>query len=155
MLQQLATKDGLDELSPFLLLAAVTDAVKDIQFGLTHLDRDERALALGTVFEVDTNGTRTKKDDVYYLNFKVETHGSVFQEAAEFTAKWAALSGSTLALWASPRPAEPGWIVENDLHHRELTAQTYVFRRAQSWTLPGQPSLVFACFGEGRFGVYL
>jgi hypothetical protein len=86
MLEQLAFRDGLTTVSPRLLLGAVTDAVKDIEYGLSHLEDSELLTALSTVFDFDDNGTAKTKDDVFYLNFKVTTNGSFAQESAEFLA---------------------------------------------------------------------
>jgi hypothetical protein len=50
MIQRLAVNDQLDMISPTLLLAAVTDAANDIEYGLQHLPDDEKLLALETIF---------------------------------------------------------------------------------------------------------
>jgi hypothetical protein len=56
MIGQLAINDQLDQISPTLLLAAVTDAANDIEYGLQNLPTDEQSLALEAIFGPSDDG---------------------------------------------------------------------------------------------------
>ena len=79
MIGRLAINDKLHLLSPKVLIAAVEDAVGDIQYGLENLPQQELVAALGILFEP------TSEPGVLAFNFEVETT-SVRQEFVEYLA---------------------------------------------------------------------
>jgi hypothetical protein len=79
MIGRLAINDKLHLLSPKVLIAAVEDAVGDIQYGLENLPQQELVAALGILFEP------TSETGVFAFNVKVETT-SIRQEFVEYLA---------------------------------------------------------------------
>ena len=79
MIGRLAINDKLHILPPKVLIAAVEDAVGDIQYGLENLPQQELAAALGSLFEP------TSDPGVFAFDFEVETT-SIRQEFIEYVA---------------------------------------------------------------------
>ncbi len=67
MIGSLALHGFLNVLSPFQLLGALTDAVKDIDYGLDHLPGEELADALNFIFEP------TGDPNVFVFDFAIKT----------------------------------------------------------------------------------
>ena len=66
MIGSLAVHGELDELSPFKLIAAFTDAVKHIEYGLEHLDPFELGIVLDLLFEQTAL-------DTFVFDFSIKT----------------------------------------------------------------------------------
>jgi hypothetical protein len=79
MIGSLALHGFLNVLSPFQLLIALVDAVKDIDYGLDHLPPDELADALNFIFEPSAD------PDVFVFDFAIKT-SSFRQELVEVVA---------------------------------------------------------------------
>jgi hypothetical protein len=79
MIGRLAINDKLHILPPKVLIAAVEDAVGDIQYGLENLPQQELVAALGGLFEP------TSDPGVFAFDFEVETT-SIRQEFIEYIA---------------------------------------------------------------------
>jgi len=79
MIGRLAINDKLHLLPPKVLIAAVEDAVGDIQYGLENLPQQELVAALGSLFEP------TSDPGVFAFDFEVETT-SIRQEFIEYVA---------------------------------------------------------------------
>lgn len=79
MVGSLALHGFLNVLSPFQLLTALTDAIRDIDYGLDHLPPEELANALNFIFEP------TADPNVYVFDFAIKTT-SFRQEFAEVIA---------------------------------------------------------------------
>jgi hypothetical protein len=79
MIGRLAINDKLHLVSPKVLIAAVEDAVGDIQYGLENLPHQELVAALGKLFEP------TSDPGVFAFDFEVETT-SFRQEVVEYVA---------------------------------------------------------------------
>ena len=79
MIGRLAINDKLHFLPPKVLIAAVEDAVGDIQYGLENLPQQELVTALGSLFEP------TSDPGVFAFDFEVETT-SIRQEFIEYVA---------------------------------------------------------------------
>lgn len=79
MVGSLALHGFLSVLSPFQLIAALTDAVRDIDWGLDHLPQSELADALNFIFEP------TADPSVFVFDFAIRTT-SFRQELAEAVA---------------------------------------------------------------------
>jgi hypothetical protein len=79
MIGRLAIHDKLHILPPKVLIAAVEDAVGDIQYGLENLPQQELVAALGSLFEP------TSDPGVFAFDFEVETT-SIRQEFIEYIA---------------------------------------------------------------------
>lgn len=79
MVGSLALHGFLNVLSPFQLIAALTDAVRDIDWGLDHLPQSELADALNFIFEP------TADPNVFVFDFAIKTT-SFKQELVEAVA---------------------------------------------------------------------
>jgi len=78
MIGSLGLHHHLGDVSPAWLLAGLTDAAHDIQYGLGHLPQAELATALSTIFEP------TADPNVFAFHFSITTK-SVGQEFVELT----------------------------------------------------------------------
>jgi hypothetical protein len=76
MIGELAIHNDLNLISPKLLLAGLTDAANDIQYGLQNLDATELATVLGSVFE-------PVSDHVFSFDFTITT-STLAEEGVEF-----------------------------------------------------------------------
>ena len=79
MIGELGIHEKLGLLSPGQALGALKDAAHNLQFGLDHLDPDERSFALNAIFHPTSNA------NVFRFDFAVTTD-SVAQEFVEMSA---------------------------------------------------------------------